>query len=211
MHEFRRGRKLPYAYARDDEYKVMEKKRKPKKCKACGVEYAPFNTLQKACSPECALKLVEIEKEKKEKALTRKMKKEFNENDKGFQKARAQAAFNAFIRYRDVDEGCISCYKPAGWSGRWDAGHYFTVGARPDLRFNEDNCHKQCHYDCNINKSGNIAEYRKGLVNKIGEDRVKALEEHGKTTESLTAEHYKQIAKKYKDKLEKLKRLRGGK
>ena len=46
---------------------------------------------------------------------------------------------------------------------------------------------------------------------EVKEDEYKFVEEHGKITESLTAEYYKQIAKKYKDKLEKLKRLRGGK
>lgn len=85
----------------------------------------------------------------------------------------AQAAFNAWIRYRDRDKPCISC----GATGRtsWDAGHYRSVAAAPSLRFDEDNVHKQC-VPCNQHRSGNAIEYRRGLVARIGVERVEWLE-----------------------------------
>jgi hypothetical protein len=43
------------------------------------------------------------------------------------------------------------------------------------LRFDEQNTHKQCSV-CNNYKSGNLAEYRPNLINKIGLDSVERLE-----------------------------------
>jgi hypothetical protein len=87
----------------------------------------------------------------------------------------AQTAFNKWTRIRDADERCISCGKLAAAWGSWDAGHYLTVGARPELRFNPDNCHKQC-VKCNQHLHGNTAMYRIGLVARIGLAAVEALE-----------------------------------
>jgi hypothetical protein len=56
-----------------------------------------------------------------------------------------------------------------------NAGHYRTVGSSPELRFNEENCHIQCEH-CNSHLSGNIIEYRKRLIAKIGIDRVEWIE-----------------------------------
>lgn len=137
-----------------------------------------------------------IEKKKKKKAA--KFKKDFYDNDSKTRKAAAQKAFNNFIRERDRDQPCISCGRYH--KGRYDAGHYKTVGAHPELRFNEDNCHKQCHWDCNINKSGNIAKYRIRLVKRIGLERVEALESHNEP-KIYTCDDYKEIELYYKNKL----------
>jgi hypothetical protein len=85
----------------------------------------------------------------------------------------AQAAVNAYVRQRDAGLPCISCGKPD--TGARDAGHFFTVGARPELRFDLDNIHAQC-VQCNQHKHGNVAFYRIGLTTKIGEARVARLE-----------------------------------
>ena len=82
----------------------------------------------------------------------------------------AQAEFNKFIRLRDAHLPCISCQR--FHEGRYDAGHYLSIGAHPEHRFNEDNCHKQCHWNCNIQQSGNIKNYRIELVKKIGIQKV---------------------------------------
>jgi hypothetical protein len=85
----------------------------------------------------------------------------------------AQAAFNRYIRLRDHDKPCISCGR--NHQGQWHAGHYRSVGACPELRFEELNVHKQCA-PCNDHLSGNIVEYRRGLIERIGIDRVEWLE-----------------------------------
>tara|TARA_R110002126_G_scaffold64861_4_gene165898 strand:+ start:103 stop:357 length:255 start_codon:yes stop_codon:yes gene_type:complete len=43
------------------------------------------------------------------------------------------------------------------------------------LRYDEDNCHKQCSV-CNNYKSGNLSEYRSNLLKKIGLQKVEWLE-----------------------------------
>jgi hypothetical protein len=85
----------------------------------------------------------------------------------------AQAAFNAWIRVRDEDLPCISCGTTE--AGQWHAGHYRTTAAAPELRFDENNCHKQCA-QCNNYKSGNISEYRPNLIDRIGQEELDKLE-----------------------------------
>ncbi|WP_126312884.1 recombination protein NinG [Delftia acidovorans] len=90
----------------------------------------------------------------------------------------AQQAFNAFIRARDQAAGhaCISSGRPLDWSGNAvDAGHYRSTGAASHLRFNEDNCHAQSKHD-NQYLAGNAIDYRIRLVERIGLERVEALE-----------------------------------
>lgn len=85
---------------------------------------------------------------------------------------KCQVVFNAFIRNRDSERTCISC-------GSWatpQAGHYMSAGHHSALRFNEDNVNRQC-LKCNNYLHGNLINYRIGLIKRIGEDRVKALEE----------------------------------
>ena len=86
-----------------------------------------------------------------------------------------QKAFNKFIRVRDVDQPCISC-DTVKQGIKYDAGHYRSVGACPELRFDELNVHKQCSNNCNVNKSGNAIEYRIRLVKRIGQEAVDYLE-----------------------------------
>ena len=80
---------------------------------------------------------------------------------------------NKFIRARDADKPCISCGRFHG--GQWHAGHYLTTGARPELRFNELNIHKQCQ-PCNTHLHGNLVLYRVNLIDRIGLDMVEWLE-----------------------------------
>jgi hypothetical protein len=87
---------------------------------------------------------------------------------------KTQKVFNEFIRLRDKDLPCISCGKHRPM---YHAGHYRSTGSHPELRFNEDNCHKQCPH-CNLFKSGNLIDYRINLIKKIGEPRVEVLENY---------------------------------
>lgn len=177
---------------------------KDKKCRVCKVMFQPMNSLQVVCDYKCAIAYTQIKQDKqinRDKVIARKKrikrKKDFYENDRSHQLKLAQRVFNKFIRLRDKDLPCISCQK--FHTGRYDAGHYLAIGSHPELRFNEDNCHKQCHWNCNINQSGNIKNYRINLIKKIGKDRVEKLEFHTKT-EKLTIEQIRDIKKKYKDK-----------
>ena len=124
----------------------------------------------KCCSPPCALEWVKLERERKERKDTRKRKEALKTRTQWLKEA--QIEFNRFIRQRDADLPCISCGRHAR---NYDAGHYRTVGAAPQLRFDEENVHKQCIH-CNQYKSGNLLEYRIGLLAKIGPVAVERLE-----------------------------------
>lgn len=86
-------------------------------------------------------------------------------------KARAIRVFNKWIRERDKEEPCICC----GKFGALQAGHFYSAGKYNHMRFNPDNVHGQLK-GCNYYKSGNLLEYRKRLIEKIGEERVKKLD-----------------------------------
>jgi len=180
------------------------KKVKQKTCRICKEKYTPQNSLQKTCwNPKCAIAQGKIDREKSKDKEHKERKREFRKNDKSIQRQAAQMAFNAYIRERDKSEPCISCDKPAISNNQWAAGHYFTTGARPDIRFNEDNCHKQCNRYCNSGLSGNVENYKPRLIAKIGKNRFRELEKV--STVRYTAEDYRNIASHYRQKLKQLK------
>ena len=83
---------------------------------------------------------------------------------------KATNVFNAFIRERDKNNSCISC------NGKVEqAGHFYSGGHYPSLKFNENNVHGQC-LRCNYYLSGNLNEYRKNLIKKIGLEAVQDLD-----------------------------------
>ena len=83
----------------------------------------------------------------------------------------ATRRFNKFIRERDKDDGCISCGKQID-----QAGHFYSAGKHPELRYHEFNVNGQETY-CNKHLSGNLNEYRRNLEKKIGLDELKKLDE----------------------------------
>lgn len=179
-----------------------------RKCKnpECRKKYEPTKPLQTACSIPCALAIAAIAMEKKAKRLAIEQRKEVRKKKMdvkplSFFAKQAQSAFNAYIRERDKDDPCISCQR--FHDGQYHAGHYFTVGAHPELRFNEDNCHKQCSV-CNNHMSGNIEQYTPNLILKIGEVRFSALKEFKKLPK-LKRDDYEKIRDEYKNKLKELK------
>lgn len=176
------------------------------KCKVCKSEYKKSNSTQSVCSVPCAIQLQnnkKIAKDKKETKLKLDALKTKPQLIKELQKV-----FNAYIRQRDYGNDCISCNEPIKWGvtitgGVCDAGHYLSVGARVNLRFNEDNVHAQCKY-CNDRLAGNAGGYRIGLINKIGIDRVEALE-CNHSVNKYTHQHLKGMIDYYKLNLKKLK------
>jgi hypothetical protein len=146
---------------------------KKKKCRICGDMFRPFSTTSVVCSTKCAFELTYQNREKEFKRETKRLKEKIKTKREWADDA--QRAVNRFIRARDYSEPCISC----GTTRRdiqYCAGHYLTRGGHPELRFSEDNIHKQCNKRCNLELSGNIAAYRINLEKKIGADRLATLE-----------------------------------
>lgn len=185
----------------------LEKLILPKrKCCECGKRsdrdtMFAVNGITSFCDVDCAAKYAYKNKEKGKKIKHRQQKKESKLNDKSYRKKCAQQAFNAYIRYRDNDDNCISCGRDH--DGQYHAGHYRSTGAYPELRFEELNCHKQCA-PCNNHLSGNIANYRIGLIERIGHKAVEWLEGPHEP-KKYTCDDFLVIEKKYKQKLKELK------
>lgn len=139
-------------------------------CKSCGKSFLRFRTTQSVCSPACAQRSV-MATRKAEREQTRARRLAVKPRSKWL--AEAQQAFNAYIRARDEGLPCISCGRYH--AGSHDAGHYLTTGARPELRFHEQNVHRQC-VPCNRHLHGNLILYRAGLVKRIGLEAVEKLE-----------------------------------
>lgn len=110
-------------------------------------------------------------------------------------KKKAQRVFNAWIRERDKYLPCISCGVTESKS--WQAGHFWAMGSNGSLRYNELNCHKQC-VGCNMFKSGNLLEYRFGLIKKIGTEKLDWLDNNRHETKKWTREELEAIIEKYK-------------
>ena len=147
-----------------------------KKCIQCKKEFKPFKSTQKVCSLDCALKeskAKEQAKNNKEWQKEKRIRKEKLLTQSDWLQI-LQKLFNTYIRLRDKNESCISC--GTNKNVKYDAGHFFSVGAFPSVRFDEDNVHKQCSNNCNVHLSGNIHNYRPKLIEKIGLERFEKLE-----------------------------------
>ena len=169
-----------------------------KKCRVCKEQFEPRSSLQFACSTACAIDYAQKKGDREFKAQTRKMKESIKSKSDWLKEA--QIEFNKFIRMRDAGNPCISCGRSSGC--KVNAGHYKSVGACPELRFNEDNCNLQCEH-CNCYNSGNAIGYRLGLVEKIGTERVEKLEGPQEPAR-YTIEEIKEIKQFYKDKFKQL-------
>lgn len=117
--------------------------------------------------------------------------------------AEAQEACNAYIRKRDAGKPCICCgmpFEPMKPGGSVDAGHFRARSVAPQLRFNEDNIFAQ-RKNCNRPGGTTYAAFRAGVVERIGEARVLAIEAdntlHKWTRDEARSirDHYRQKAK----------------
>ncbi len=180
---------------------MIQRVLKQKRCKVCKRKFTPHSGLQVVDTPQCAILYARI---KSEGVQRKKDKRRLNElKTKSQWLKEAQREFNSFIRLRDYKLPCISCGRNN--KCKFDAGHYLSVGARPDLRFTEDNVHKQCS-QCNTHKSGNQVEYRRRLVERISEAGVEKLEFHGPALRLIVPD-IQAIKDKYRKKANELRKL----
>ena len=169
-----------------------------KKCKVCGAEYAPRSLAQVVCSVDCASTYTTLARQKKERKNDTLRKLQLKSRVEWIRDA--QQACNAYIRKRDESLPCVSC----GCTNprQWHAGHYRTTKAAPELRFHEDNIHKQCQ-PCNEHLSGNLIPYRSELIKRIGLAQVEWIEGPHQPAK-WTIEELKEIIAYYKQKTKEL-------
>lgn len=169
-----------------------------RRCKACGEKFTPKHSLHVVCSVPCMWQYKGQQDAKKDRRLTREAKAKLKTRADWMKEA--QAAFNKWVRLRDANEPCISCQRHH--TGQYHAGHYRSTKAAPELRFEPLNIHKQCSA-CNTHLSGNIVEYRRHLIAKIGLEKVEWIE--GKhEPRHYSVEDLKAIKKLYQAKIKEL-------
>lgn len=151
----------------------MERKQKQKKCRLCKVSFYPVKSTQTVCGLNCAIKLSKIQSDKKQSAEWKERKKILKNKIETAAdlKQKLQKLVNQYVRLRDQGQPCISCQRSVK---KVHAGHLYSVGKFPELRFDLDNINVQCE-QCNLYLHGNGAFYLPNLVKKIGEERVNAL------------------------------------
>jgi len=165
----------------------MAAKTKEKTCRLCGESFMPWLTTQPICNKyKCVLEWNETQaknqlvrsKRRRHRTHTKMKERTWHDFDRD-----AQAAFNRYIRFRDMGFPCHACgcqlndndeNKPGAFV---DASHYRSRGAASDLRFNVFNCVTCCRH-CNRDLSGNVRELRKGLIKRFGLSVVVRLECH---------------------------------
>lgn len=195
---------------------IERKPAKPKKCRVatCRASFVPSRMGQAVCSPACAMIDAPRHEPKARKALADIERKEIKVRKEKLKSRadhlrEAQAAVNEYVRLRDAHLPCISCDSTPNdndlmTGSRWDAGHYRSVGACPELRFEPLNIHRQC-VKCNRNLSGNAVEYRIRLVLRIGAEKV-AWIEGPHEARKYTVEEIKAIKAEYRAKNIELKK-----
>ena len=195
---------------------IERKPAKPKKCRVatCRASFVPSRMGQAVCSPACAMIDAPRHEPKARKALADIERKDIKVRKEKLKTRadhlrEAQAAVNEYVRLRDAHLPCISCDSTPNdndlmTGSRWDAGHYRSVGACPELRFEPLNIHRQC-VKCNRNLSGNAVEYRIRLVLRIGAERVAWLEGLHASCK-YTVDEIKAIKAKYRAMVRDLKK-----
>ena len=112
--------------------------------------------------------------------------------------------FNHFIRFRDQSNGmfrCISCNENKS-TRLMHAGHFHSAGHNEAVRWDEDNVHGQC-VKCNTFLHGNLLEYQKGLIEKIGNKRFKVLELRRFNKSKMMPFELSLLIQQYKQKIKK--------
>lgn len=177
-----------------------------KRCKGCREYYQPSEGLQTPGgwfhAHQCA---IDYARTKSRRDAEKKARKDVREGRERLKTRsdwlrEAQQAFNRYIRARDAGKPCISCRRHH--NGQYHAGHYRTVGSCPELRFEELQVYKQCA-PCNSHLSGNIIEYRKNLVELLGEAMVQWIEGPHKP-KKYTIDQLKELKRTYNQKAREL-------
>lgn len=171
------------------------------KCRICRQPFQKRSISHKDCSPECAIEGVNLDKAKNQRKLDKVTRERIKSRREWL--SETQTIVNRWVRLRDAHLPCISCGRHH--QGQYHGGHYLSVGARPELRFEESQINKQCA-PCNNHLSGNIALYRINLIKKIGLDRVEWLESFH-PPKKYTIEELKEIQKTFKAKIKELTSL----
>ncbi len=152
-----------------------------RKCKFCKNYVSAFIKVPAGvfCNMEHAIAFVCDANKKRRARDIENAKKEFNRETRRLKekiKTRAQwyddlqVLVNRYVLLRDRGKPCCTCSKTS--DVKYDAGHFLSRGAHPELRFELTNIHKQCSVNCNQHGSGMRKEYEVFIVKTYGQEKL---------------------------------------
>lgn len=168
-------------------------------CMAHAIEYAREKSQKLAARKAKQNTASAKAHERSERAVMAERKKELN-RPKHLDKL--QRLVNQYVVHiRDKDAPCCTC-GTTSQSIKYDAGHFRSRGACPELRFELTNIAKQCSVNCNVMKSGSRLEFSEFIRNKYGQEHLdwingkhKTLKEQLPDSKAIDAEiaRYREI------------------
>lgn len=184
------------------------------RCVICKTKFERRAIWHKTCSPECAIIYAPILLQKKRDAEHAKLKKKVKTSDRQHQLELTQDVFNRLRRLQELkwfaDRGleptCISCGKPKG-DDVWACGHLRTRKAAKQLSFDPLNTYLQHNKNCNYEKSGDVTNYKLGLIKRFGEIEGQRIIDYVETNNSLanwTCEELIQMRKEFNKEIRSL-------
>lgn len=164
-------KRTPFAPAEPKPAKGPRKR----KCACCRVSFVPMTPMGRACSIKCAISIATEARKKQERKDDKLRRQALNTRQDWLREA--QAAWNRYVRLRDAGKPCCSCgaMPEQKYGGTMDCSHYRSRGSAPHLKFHLHNAASAC-VKCNRFLGGNIAALRAGLIDRIGLDKVLAVE-----------------------------------
>lgn len=150
-------------------------------CKVCKKRYEKgdlhkHNPLLSACSIDCVVALANKQMEKKKEQALKEKRKEWQEKKKVWRaelhagkqtQDPLQKEINKLVRLLDADLPCLA--RPSEQSQYFDAGHIFSVGSYPSLRYHLWNIHKQS-VKSNKELGGESLRMLDGLESRYGSE-----------------------------------------
>lgn len=188
----------------------MTMQRQQKKCKNCNQDFKPFSTLENTCSPKCKRELAEKRAQKREESVKRKreiskvsiIRDDIEHEERKAIIVAAQRVTNRLVKLRDWGKPCISCGKPH--KADFEAGHFHSVGAHPELRLMMKNIHGQCS-ECNHEFNTELKDkYACNIVKRYGLDYWEDLDTMRYQSIRLSNDEIKTIIKERKSECDML-------
>ncbi len=152
-----------------------------KRCAVCRNSFEPRSAWAKVCGADCSVihgaKVTAAQKAKAQRQERAETKAKLKTRSDWLKEA--QAAWNSYVRARDLGLPCCSCgaMPEQKFGGTMDCSHYRSRGSAPHLKFHLHNAAAAC-VKCNRFLGGNIAALRVGLIERIGLEKVLAVEQN---------------------------------
>lgn len=196
--------------------KLRIAKPKERKCAICRNPFEPRSMTHKACGPFCAQEVARVaaikqkaREQRQERAGDRVKLEKFKTLPAC--KREAQVAWNKYVRARDAGKPCCSCGATPKevFGGAMDCSHYRSRGSSPHLSFHLHNAAAAC-VKCNRFLGGNVVALRAGLIARLGEEKILAVEADNRARH-FTKEYLARIKKIFTKKAKRqLSRISNG-